>query len=92
MMDLKDVDLISLQNIKFLEKYNITTSKNLLEFYPYRYQVLNPSSLESGEDLLTINAKIVSMIVNPGNVTIHHASRIYCRPAESIDPHSGVGG
>ena len=60
MMDLKDVDLISLQNIKFLEKYNITTSKNLLEFYPYRYQVLNPSSLESGEDLLTINAKIVS--------------------------------
>lgn len=60
MMDLKDVDFISLQNIKFLEKYNITTSKNLLEFYPYRYQVLNPSSLESGEDLLTINAKIVS--------------------------------
>ena len=60
MMDLKNVDLISLQNIKFLEKYNITTSKNLLEFYPYRYQVLNPSSLESGEDLLTINAKIVS--------------------------------
>ncbi len=60
-MDLKDVDLISLQNIKYLEKYNITTSKDLLEFYPYRYQVLNPSSLESGEDILTINAKIVSM-------------------------------
>lgn len=59
-MDLKDVDLISLQNIKYLEKYNITTSKDLLEFYPYRYQVLNPSSLESGEDILTINAKIVS--------------------------------
>ena len=60
MMDLKDVDLISLQNLKYLEKYNITTSKDLLEFYPYRYQVLNPSSLESGEDILTINAKIVS--------------------------------
>lgn len=59
-MDLKDVDLISLQNLKYLEKYNITTSKDLLEFYPYRYQVLNPSSLESGEDILTINAKIVS--------------------------------
>ena len=59
-MNLQDINLISLQNLKYLEKYNITTSKNLLEFYPYRYQVLNPSSLESGEDLLTINAKIVS--------------------------------
>lgn len=59
-MDLKDVDLISFQNLKYLEKYNITTSKDLLEFYPYRYQVLNPSSLESKDNLLTINAKIVS--------------------------------
>lgn len=59
-MDLKDVDLISFQNLKYLEKYNITTSQDLLEFYPYRYQVLNPSSLESKDNLLTINAKIVS--------------------------------
>lgn len=59
-MDLKDIDLISFQNLKYLEKYNITTSKDLLEFYPYRYQVLNPSSLESKDDFLTINAKIVS--------------------------------
>ena len=59
-MDLKDVDFIRLQNLKYLEKYNITTSIDLLEFYPYRYQVLNPSSLESREDILTINAKIVS--------------------------------
>ncbi len=59
-MDLKDIDLISFQNLKYLEKYNITTSKDLLEFYPYRYQVLNPSSLESKDNLLTINAKIVS--------------------------------
>ena len=59
-MDLKDVDLISFQNLKYLEKYNITTSKDLLEFYPYRYQVLNPSSLESKDNLLTVNAKIVS--------------------------------
>lgn len=59
-MNLKDVDLISFQNLKYLEKYNITTSKDLLEFYPYRYQVLNPSSLESKDNLLTINAKIVS--------------------------------
>lgn len=59
-MNLKDVDLISFQNLKYLEKYNITTSKDLLEFYPYRYQVLNPSSLESKDDFLTINAKIVS--------------------------------
>lgn len=59
-MNLKDVDLISFQNLKYLEKYNITTSKDLLEFYPYRYQVLNPSSLESKDNLLTVNAKIVS--------------------------------
>lgn len=59
-MDLKDIDLISFQNLKYLEKYNITTSKDLLEFYPYRYQVLNPSSLESKDNLLTVNAKIVS--------------------------------
>ncbi len=59
-MDLKDIDLISFQNLKYLEKYNITTSQDLLEFYPYRYQVLNPSSLESKGNLLTINAKIVS--------------------------------
>mgnify|MGYP004564765555 FL=1 len=59
-MDLKDIDLISFQNLKYLEKYNITTSQDLLEFYPYRYQVLNPSSLESKDNLLTINAKIVS--------------------------------
>ena len=59
-MNLQDINLISLQNLKYLEKYNITTSKDLLEFYPYRYQVLNPSSLESKDDLLTVNAKIVS--------------------------------
>ena len=59
-MNLQDINLISLQNLKYLEKYNITTSKDLLEFYPYRYQVLNPSSLESKDNLLTINAKIVS--------------------------------
>ena len=59
-MNLQDINLISLQNLKYLEKYNITTSKDLLEFYPYRYQVLNPSSLESKDNLLTVNAKIVS--------------------------------
>lgn len=59
-MNLQDINLISLQNLKYLEKYNITTSKDLLEFYPYRYQVLNPSSLESKDDLLIVNAKIVS--------------------------------
>lgn len=59
-MNLQDINLISLQNLKYLEKYNITTSQDLLEFYPYRYQVLNPSSLESKDDFLTINAKIVS--------------------------------
>lgn len=59
-MNLQDINLISLQNLKYLEKYNITTSQDLLEFYPYRYQVLNPSSLESKDDLLTVNAKIVS--------------------------------
>lgn len=59
-MNLQDINLISLQNLKYLEKYNITTSQDLLEFYPYRYQVLNPSSLESKDNLLTVNAKIVS--------------------------------
>ena len=59
-MNLQDINLISLQNLKYLEKYNITTAKDLLEFYPYRYQVLNPSSLESKDNLLTVNAKIVS--------------------------------
>lgn len=59
-MNLQDINLISLQNLKYLEKYNITTSQDLLEFYPYRYQVLNPSSLESKDNFLTVNAKIVS--------------------------------
>ena len=27
-MDLKDIDLISFQNLKYLEKYNITTQEN----------------------------------------------------------------
>ena len=66
-MNLQNLKGIGEKTIEYLYKANIYTLEDLLTYYPYRYQVLEPNSLEeTTEDLtITINAKVI----DPGKVS-----------------------
>lgn len=61
-MELTDVKGIGPKSITLLNKLNIYTIEDLLEFYPYRYNVYKPINLENCEENtnVTINATIES--------------------------------
>lgn len=61
-MELTDVKGIGPKSITLLNKLNIYTIEDLLEFYPYRYNVYKPINLENCEENtnITINATIES--------------------------------
>ena len=62
-MDLEHIKGIGEKTIEHLYESGIYNLEDLLTFYPYRYQILNPTSLEekSENETITINATIVDV-------------------------------
>ena len=62
-MNLQNLKGIGEKNIEYLYKADIYTIEDLVTYYPYRYQVLKPESLETTLPLttVTINAKVVDV-------------------------------
>ncbi len=60
-MHLEDLNFISKTHIKDLASTGIYDAKDLITFYPYRYQILNPDTLENKEDTLTLNANVLTV-------------------------------
>ena len=62
-MNLQNLKGIGEKNIEYLYKADIYTMEDLVTYYPYRYQVLKPESLETTLPLttVTINAKVVEV-------------------------------
>ena len=60
-MDIKNIKGIGLQLEKKLNKLNIKTLEDLLDYYPYRYNFLNIISINNinEEEICTIKAKII---------------------------------
>ena len=61
-MELENVKGLGEKTKEYLNKQNIYTIKDLVGFYPYRYEVLSPEVLDntSKETTITINAKVVT--------------------------------
>ena len=62
-MDLEHIKGIGEKTIEHLYESGIYNLEDLLTFYPYRYQILNPTSLEekSENETITINATITDV-------------------------------
>lgn len=60
-MNLEQLKNISTIHLQYLKNHSIITCEDLLTFYPYRYQVLNPSLLTETEEVLSLNAKVVTI-------------------------------
>ncbi len=61
-MELESIKGLGEKTKEYLNKQNIYTIKDLVGFYPYRYEVLSPEVLDntSKETTITINAKVVT--------------------------------
>lgn len=59
-MDLEKIKGLGPSTIKKLNKLNIYNSDDLLTFYPYKYNVYVPNKLNDQNDILNINATIIS--------------------------------
>ena len=59
-MELQDIEKIGEKTIQNLNKLNIYTVKDLIEYYPYRYNIYNPVNINEVSDNVevTINAII----------------------------------
>ncbi len=62
-MDLKHIKGIGDKTIDYLYKMNIYSVEDLLNFFPYRYQIIQPTILENTtpEETITINAIVASV-------------------------------
>lgn len=62
-MDLEHIKGIGQKSIEYFYKADIYNINDLLTFYPYRYQILKPTSLEEGNEneTITINATITEI-------------------------------
>lgn len=58
---LKNVKGIGPKTIKLLEKLNITTEEELLNYYPYKYKLYHPNELTDTEEEQLINGTISSL-------------------------------
>ena len=58
-MNIEDIKGIGEKTLSLLNKLNITTIQELLEYYPYRYNVLNPGHLVNNVNCL-VNGKVLS--------------------------------
>ena len=61
-MELESIKGLGEKTKEYLNKQNIYTIKDLVGFYPYRYEVLSPEVLDNTnkETTITINAKVVT--------------------------------
>lgn len=61
-MDLQVIKGLGPKTIKALNEYGITSPEELIEFYPYRYELILPSVLDNTDEntTLTINATVVT--------------------------------
>ena len=61
-MELEDLKKVGPKTIELLHKLNIYTIEDLLNYYPYRYNVYQPVHVKDGqqENNITINATIES--------------------------------
>lgn len=66
-MNIEHIKGIGEKTLEHFYKYNIYTLEDLLTFYPYRYQILEPSSLENTEKDITIT--INATVADPGKVS-----------------------
>ena len=66
-MNIEHIKGIGEKTLEHFYKYNIYTLEDLLTFYPYRYQILEPSSLENTDKEITIT--INATVVDPGKVS-----------------------
>ena len=62
-MDLKNIAGIGEKTIKYLNKINIFTTTDLIEYYPYKYNYYNPTNINDTMDnvTITINAIVESI-------------------------------
>ena len=62
-MELKNIPGIGEKTIKTLNKINIETTKDLIEYYPYKYNFYNPENINNAtpNTTLTINGIIESI-------------------------------
>ena len=62
-MDLKNITGIGDKTIKYLNKLNIYTTQDLIEYYPYKYNYYNPTNINdtTNDITLTINGIIESI-------------------------------
>ena len=61
-MDLQVIKGLGPKTIKALNEYGITSPEELIEFYPYRYELIMPSVLNNTDEntTLTINVTVVT--------------------------------
>ncbi len=59
-MKLSDIKSIGDKSVKLLNNLSIYTPQNLLEHYPYRYNIINITDINNSEDNIYIKATIVS--------------------------------
>jgi len=59
-MDLENIKGIGEKTIKYLNKLNINSTRNLIEYYPYKYNYYNPTDINKEQDnnTITINAVV----------------------------------
>lgn len=62
-MNLQNLKGVGEKTIEYLYKAGVYTLMDLLTYYPYRYQILKPASLEEADPsiTLTINAQVVDV-------------------------------
>ena len=58
-MDLENIPGIGEKTIKNLNKINIYTTRDLIEYYPYKYNYYNPSNINDTMDNLTITINAI---------------------------------
>ena len=64
-MDLKDIKGIGTKSINYLNKLNINNVDDLVNYYPFRYNILRPINILNCNDfnnVITINAKVISPV------------------------------
>ncbi|MBO4245580.1 MAG: ATP-dependent DNA helicase RecG [Bacilli bacterium] len=64
-MDLKDIKGIGTKSISYLNKLNINNVDDLVNYYPFRYNILRPINILNCNDFnnaITINAKVISPV------------------------------
>ena len=58
-MDLNNITGIGEKTIKYLNKINIYTTRDLIEYYPYKYNYYNPTNINDTMDNITITLNAI---------------------------------